>query len=172
MQNTQEHGEETVEGAIPKIDPENRSNLMEQTEKYNKSNANRSQLNEFEKTYESKGGALLEGSDFVLQKQDSINNLLDLVSRIFHKSSNVNVQRVGLIYLAQVLNYYPVLCPRYLDVLLTVEDDVRQAVLDINPENNGEFNIVLSTPPVNHRHELLQVQNGWCTSSLEFMRTG
>lgn len=144
MQNTQEHGEETVEGAIPKIDPENRSQHMEQTDKNPRSNANRSQINEFEKTYDSKGNLALEASDFVVQRQTSIVHLLDLVSRIFHKNANVSVQKVGLIYLARALNFYPDLCPRYLEVLLSVEDDVREAILDIDPENQGEYNIVLS----------------------------
>ena len=144
MHNTQEHGEETVEAAIPKIDPENRSDLMEQTDKNPRSNINRSQINEFEKTNESRVGQALDGSDFVAQRNDSIEHLKELVSRIFHKNANVNVQKVGLVYLAKVLNYYPQLCPGYLEVLLSVEDDVRELVLDINPDNRGDFNIVLS----------------------------
>jgi hypothetical protein len=86
----------------------------------------------------------LEASDFVVQRQTSIVHLLDLVSRIFHKNANDSVQKVGLIYLARALNFYPDLCPRYLEVLLSVEDDVREAILDIDPENQGEYNIVLS----------------------------
>lgn len=145
MHNTQEHGEETVEAAIPKIDPENRSQVQENTDRNPRSNPNRSQLNEFEKTHESRAGpAGLDGSDFPVEKQNSIVHLLDLVSRIFHKNANVNVQRIGLIYLAKVLNYYPGLCSRYLEVLLSVEDDVRETILDIDPENQGEYNVVLS----------------------------
>lgn len=144
MHLTQEHGEETVEGGIPKIDVENRSQMMEMTEKNPRSNANRSQINEFEKTHESRMGAALDASDFAAQKQSSIVHLLDLISRIFHKNANVNVQKIGLNYLAKVLNYYPELCPRYLEVILSVEDDVRETVLDINPENQGDFHIVLS----------------------------
>ena len=90
-------------------------------------------------------GPVLEASDFAAQKQTSIVHLLDLISRIFHKSANVNVQKIGLVYLARVLNYYAELCPRYLEVMLSVEDDVREAVLDINPENKGVYHIVLSS---------------------------
>jgi hypothetical protein len=163
LHNTQEHGEETVEGAIPKIEPENRSQQMEQTDKNPRSNANRSQINEFEKTYDSKGGLAFEASDFVVQRQTSIVHLLDLVSRIFHKNANVNVQKVGLIYLAKVLRYYPDLCPRYLEVLLAVEDDVRESVLDIDPENGGEYNIVLSKILI-IRYDFLQVPSIRCSS--------
>ncbi len=86
----------------------------------------------------------MDGSDFQIDKQNSIVHLLELVSRIFHRNANVNVQKIGLIYLAKVLNYYPTLCQRYLEVLLSVEDDVRETVLDISPENQGEYNVVLS----------------------------
>lgn len=144
MHNTQEHGEETVEGGIPKIDVENRSQLAELTEKNPRSNQNRSQINEFEKTHESRMGPALDATDFAAQKQTSIVHLLDLISRIFHKNANVNIQKIGLVYLAKVLNYYPELCPRYLEVLLSVEDDVRETVLDISQDNQGDFHIVLS----------------------------
>lgn len=167
MHNTQEHGEETIEGGIPKIDVENRSQMMELTDKNPRSNANRSQINEFEKTHESRMPGL-DVTDFAAQKQTSIVHLLDLISRIFHKNANVNVQKIGLVYLAKVLNYYPELCPRYLEVLLSVEDDVRETVLDINPENQGDFHIVLSKQFIT-RHKLIQVQNCRCSASLEFM---
>jgi hypothetical protein len=147
MHNTQEHGEETVEAAIPRIDPEGNFNRSQHTDpptdRQRQANpANRSQLNEFEKTHESRPG--MDGSDFQIDKQNSIVHLLELVSRIFHRNANVNVQKIGLIYLAKVLNYYPTLCQRYLEVLLSVEDDVRETVLDISPENQGEYNVVLS----------------------------
>lgn len=144
MHNTQEHGEETVEAAIPMIDPENQSQHFEQTEKNARSNANRSQAGDFERTHESRPGQGLEESDFAMQKKDMVYNLIDLVERIFHSNANVNVQKIGLVYLAKVLNYYPSLCQGYLDVLLSVDDDVRETVLDISPENQGEYNVVLS----------------------------
>ena len=71
-------------------------------------------------------------------------SLIDIVERIFHFNANVNVQKIGLIYLAKILNYYPQLCQGYLDVLLSVDDDVRETVLDIDPENQGEYYVVLS----------------------------
>ena len=141
---TQEHGEETVEAAIPMIDPENQSQQFEQTEKNPRSNENRSQINDFDKTQESRLGQALEGSDFALQKKDMVASLIDIVERIFHFNANVNVQKIGLIYLAKILNYYPQLCQGYLDVLLSVDDDVRETVLDIDPENQGEYYVVLS----------------------------
>lgn len=165
LQNTQEHGEETVEAAIPKIDAEaggahvgfgslaaghaskgsvigNENNSqMEQTDKHLRSNLNKSGEGEFEKTQQSFVG---EPNDGVYSKSNSIVHLIDLVSRIFHTDANVNVQKVGLVYLAPVLNHYPELSPRFLEVLLSVEDDVRETVLNINQDTLGEFNIVIS----------------------------
>ena len=116
---------------------------MEATEKNVRSNQNQSNMGEFEKTNESRPG--LEGTDFAALRNNSVVHLLDLIARIFHKAANINVQKIGLVYLAKVLNFYPDLCARYLEVLLSVEDDVRESVLDIQPENQGEYNIVLSS---------------------------
>ena len=164
MHNTQEHGEETIEAAIPKIDPSNQSQHLEQTGKQKSTANNRSQMNDFEKTHESKGGP-----DF--DKQHSIVNLLDLVFRIFNTSANLNVQKIGLVYLAKVLNYYPELCARYLEVLLCVDDDVRETVLNIEESNKGEYNIVLSKVMTsNCRFNFIQVQDFRCSTPMVFER--
>ena len=84
-------------------------------------------------------------------RRDAVVHLLDLVPGIFGKSANINVQRVGLVYLARVLRAYPDLCPRYLEVLLAVEDDVRESILDIDPTKLEEYYIVLSTTSFRYR---------------------
>ena len=45
---------------------------------------------------------------------------------------------IGLIYIAPVINKFPNLCKRYLEVLLAVSDEIRTPVLDINPIPGGE----------------------------------
>ena len=40
---------------------------------------------------------------------------------------------LGLIYLAPVLNFYPVLCDRYLEILLYISDKIRETILITNP---------------------------------------
>jgi len=59
--------------------------------------------------------------------------LINLVNNIFRMNSNQNVLKIGLIYLASILSKYPVLCPRYLEILLHIADVVRGSILDINP---------------------------------------
>lgn len=52
--------------------------------------------------------------------------------------------RIGLVYLAPVLNYYPELCDRYLEILLEISDKKRETVLMTNPlPGMEEGNIVL-----------------------------
>jgi hypothetical protein len=190
LQNTQEHGEETVEAAIPKIDAdgggahiglggvvqhsrgaingnENNSQMEQTTDKHLRSNLNKSNEGEMEKTQQSFIGEHNEGAH---SKSNSIVHLIDLVSRIFHTDANVNVQKVGLVYLAPVLNYYPELCPRFLEVLLSVEDDVRETVLNINQDTLSEYNIVISSSLVLLRFHQLQVQHIWSTTRLVIRR--
>ena len=59
--------------------------------------------------------------------------LISLINNIFLLNTNQNVLKIGLIYLANTLNEYPVLCPRYLEILLHSADVVRSSILDINP---------------------------------------
>jgi len=59
--------------------------------------------------------------------------LINLVNSIFRLNTNQNVLKIGLIYLANILNKYPVLCPRYLEILLHIADVIRSSILDINP---------------------------------------
>lgn len=192
LQNTQEHGEETVEAAIPKIEAEagganvgfgtlaaghvskgsvvgnDHNSQMEQTDKHLRSNLNKSNEGEFEKTQQSFIG---EPGDGNYSKSNSIMHLIDLVNRIFHTEANVNVQKVGLVYLAPVLNYYPELCTRYLEVLLSVEDDVRETVLNISQDTLSEYNIVISRESLsNFRFHEFQVQYLRCSFGVVFSR--
>lgn len=70
--------------------------------------------------------------------------LLEVIQKIFHKNADVNVQKVGLIYLAKALRWYPELCERYLEVLLVIHDDIMSTILSVE-ETNIESYIVLST---------------------------
>lgn len=76
------------------------------------------------------------------QLQDS---LMQIILDNFKVNANVNVQKVGLIYLAQILKKFPDLCERYLDVLLAINDEIRNTVLNIEMYNDDNSHIVLST---------------------------
>jgi hypothetical protein len=64
--------------------------------------------------------------------------LLDLISQLFTVGSNQNILKIGLIYIANTLNSYPQLCPRYFEVLMSVSDDIRNTVLETHPMPGSE----------------------------------
>lgn len=63
------------------------------------------------------------------KKAEYVDTLLHIIDQVFHKFADVNVQKVGLVYLASILNYYPQLCERYLEVLLEIHNDIMLTVL-------------------------------------------
>jgi len=76
-------------------------------------------------------------------KEGYVQTLLDLMDQIFHIHADVNVQKVGLIYIAKILRHYPILCKRYLEVLLVIHEDIMRTILSIE-EVEIESYIVLS----------------------------
>lgn len=52
--------------------------------------------------------------------------------------------KVGLIYLAQVLNFYPQLCEVYLEVLLNINEEIKRTILHTEDGVEAKSNIVLS----------------------------
>lgn len=82
--------------------------------------------------------------DSMVPTQQYIQKLIDIINKIFHIHQNINVQKVGLIYLAKILNYYPELCETYLAVLLTINDEVKSSILNNDEAYNIESHIVLS----------------------------
>lgn len=72
-------------------------------------------------------------------------SLMSIILDNFKVNANVNVQKVGLIYLAQILKKFPDLCSRYLSVLLKISQEIRDTVLNIDLYNDADSHIVLST---------------------------
>jgi hypothetical protein len=119
-----------------------------------------------EKTSETKE---IEMKEFLKAKDGYVKSLLEIIYKIFHVHQNVNVQKVGLIYLARILNYFPELCERYLEVLLKISDEVKMCILNTDPEYNREFHIVRSKPPLTRSLQLLQILPNWRILDLELL---
>jgi hypothetical protein len=77
-------------------------------------------------------------------KDEYVDNLIEIIKKIFHRHQNVNVLKVGLVYLAKILNYYPELCERYLQVLLNINDEIKRSILNTDESAIVKSNIVLS----------------------------
>ncbi len=59
----------------------------------------------------------------------NIKSILVYIQEIFKLDVSHNILRIGLIELAELLNFEKRLCPLYLDILLHVGDAIREDVL-------------------------------------------
>ena len=128
------------DGAIPEIkeDPHNQS--RENDNRYNNYNENMSRA-DMDRTQESEQ---FDMKQFLESKRDYVQSMLDLINKIFHKYANNKVIIVGLVYLARITNYFPSLCKRYLEVLLSTIETIRITVLNTEEENNYPTHLIKS----------------------------
>jgi len=68
-------------------------------------------------------------------KENNEKFLLELIYEIFNSDSSQNILHIGLIYLSPILNHYPMLCDRYLEILNKISEKIRETVLT-NPTSN------------------------------------
>jgi len=52
--------------------------------------------------------------------------------------------KVGLIYLAKIIHFYPDFSETYLDILLNVPESIRSSVVDVNPIPGTEEDQIVS----------------------------
>eukprot|EP00825_Cyclidium_porcatum_P051511 TRINITY_DN949_c0_g1_i1.p1 TRINITY_DN949_c0_g1~~TRINITY_DN949_c0_g1_i1.p1 ORF type:complete len:805 (-),score=152.08 TRINITY_DN949_c0_g1_i1:109-2523(-) len=71
-------------------------------------------------------------------RQEQKSQLLNIINELFKQNVSSNILQVGLIYTAPILNEYPELCGRHLDILLDIEDKIRKIVLTTNPDPEKE----------------------------------
>ena len=70
----------------------------------------------------------MESSD--INENLNMKTILHYILDIFRPDVSHNILRVGLVELAELLNYEESLCQRYLDVLLCVSPQIRADVLN------------------------------------------
>lgn len=59
--------------------------------------------------------------------------IFTIINSIFHKDAPKATLKVGLIYLAKIIHFYPEFSETYLDILLNVPEQIRTSVVDVNP---------------------------------------
>lgn len=69
---------------------------------------------------------------------DQIEQCLTIVEREFHPASTLHVRRIGLVCLASNLASYQELVPLYVDVLFSLPDPVRHAMLEPEEDSRSE----------------------------------
>ena len=70
--------------------------------------------------------------------------LFDIIDQVFSPNSPKATIKIGLIYLAKILNYYPEYTKTYLSVLLQAPDNIRSAILEVEPLPGTEEEVYVS----------------------------
>ena len=65
---------------------------------------------------------------FLQKVEDDKRIYLEFVYSLFEPHESINILRISLIYLGPILNYYPELCDRYLQILLEIPESVRDLI--------------------------------------------
>jgi hypothetical protein len=68
----------------------------------------------------------------------------DIIDSVFTLQAPKATIKIGLIYLAKILNFYPDYTPTYLNILLNSNDNIRSAVLDVEPIPGMEEEVYVS----------------------------
>jgi len=70
--------------------------------------------------------------------------LFEIVYEVFTPQAPKATIKIGLIYLAKILNFYPDYTQTYLSVLLSAPDNIRSAVLEVEPLPGTEEEVYVS----------------------------
>ena len=85
-------------------------------------------------------------------QQDTMGRVLEeytplmfrMIEAIFRVEAPKATLKIGLIYLAKILNFYPEFTDLYLQILLSVPDSIRTSVVDCNPLPGTEEEVYVS----------------------------
>lgn len=67
-----------------------------------------------------------------------------IIETIFKNGCPKATTKIGLIYLAKIINYYPDFTKKYLQVLLSCPENIRLATLEIRPLPGTEEEVYVS----------------------------
>ena len=70
--------------------------------------------------------------------------LFEIIQSIFTPQAPKATIKIGLIYLAKIINFYPEYTATYLSVLLAAPDNIRSAVLEVDPLLGTEEEVYVS----------------------------
>jgi hypothetical protein len=70
--------------------------------------------------------------------------LFDMINHLFSKDGPKATIKIGLIYLAKIMDYYPDFTPTYLQVLLECPENIRSATLEMDPLPGTEEEVYVS----------------------------
>lgn len=79
-----------------------------------------------------------------VNSEEVVPQVFGLIGEAFNENVPKLTLKLGLIYLAKLLHIYPNFAGPYLDILLKIPDQMRQAVLDVNPLSGSEEEVYVS----------------------------
>ena len=68
----------------------------------------------------------------------------DMIFQVLTTSAPKATIKIGLIYLSKIINYYPDYTATYLEILLSAPDNIRSAVLEVEPLPGTEEEVYVS----------------------------
>lgn len=82
----------------------------------------------------------------LLQKLSEENQplIFNIINQIFVPEAPKATLKIGLIYLAKILHFYPDFADQYLTILLSVPDAIRTSVVDVNPLPGTEEEVLVA----------------------------
>ena len=70
--------------------------------------------------------------------------LFSMVYTIFHQDAPKATLKIGLIYLAKIMDFYPEFTDKYLEILLNCPENIRSTTLEMDPLPGTEEEIYVS----------------------------
>lgn len=70
--------------------------------------------------------------------------LFKIIYTIFQQQAPKATLKIGLIYLAKIMDFYPEFTEKYLEILLTCPENIRSTTLEMNPLPGTEEEIYVS----------------------------
>lgn len=70
--------------------------------------------------------------------------IFDMIYQIMNQNAPKATVKIGLIYLAKILHFYPEFTPHYLQILLSAPDNIRSATLEVEPLSGTEEEVYVS----------------------------
>lgn len=128
-----------LESKIEEEKPGNTGGDQEENEEEEEENENSNQNINAKEAQEEKARAKKQEMIEKLKsnKENNEKFLLDLIYEIFRADSSQNILHIGLTYLSPILMQYPMLCDRYLEILIKIPEKIRETVLT-NPSSSDE----------------------------------
>ena len=83
------------------------------------------------------GGSAPGGADRN-QVKNALTSAVEIIRKVFNENAPKSVQKLGLFKLQPLLNEYKLLYPNYVEVLVSIDQEIKQIVLSDEPIRTGE----------------------------------